>query len=77
MYVKNVHPAYGAGIQTHDLKNMSLFPLPLDHGYRPNSLLLWNFAKSKEAYVWHFPLQEKCLGHCKQWSVYVAADLFI
>ena len=26
IYVKNVHPVYGAGIQTHDLQNVSLFP---------------------------------------------------
>ena len=26
MYVKNVHPGYGAGIRTHDLWNVSLFP---------------------------------------------------
>ena len=26
IYVKNVHPVYGAGIQTHDLRNVSLFP---------------------------------------------------
>ena len=25
-YVKNVHPVYGAGIRTHDLRNVSLFP---------------------------------------------------
>ena len=30
--VKNVHPVYGAGIQTHDLQNMSRHPLPLDQG---------------------------------------------
>ena len=23
---KNVHPVYGAGIRTHDLQNVSLFP---------------------------------------------------
>ena len=23
---KNVHPVYGAGIRTHDLRNVSLFP---------------------------------------------------
>ena len=23
---KNVHPVYGAGIQTHNLQNVSLFP---------------------------------------------------
>ena len=26
IYMKNVHPVYGAGIQTHDLRNMSLLP---------------------------------------------------
>ena len=26
MYVKNVHPVYSAGIQTHDLQNITLFP---------------------------------------------------
>ena len=31
MYVKNVHPVYGAEIRTHDLWNTSLFPLPLDY----------------------------------------------
>ena len=34
-YVKNVHPVYGAGIRTHNLQNVSLFPLPLDQGSRP------------------------------------------
>ena len=34
-YVKNVHPVYGAGIRTHDLRNVSLFPWPLDQGSRP------------------------------------------
>ena len=38
---KNVHPVYGAGIQTHDLQNMSLFPLPLDHGFRPLEISLY------------------------------------
>ena len=33
---KNVHPVYGAGIQTHNLQNMSLLPYqPLDQGSRP------------------------------------------
>ena len=36
---KNVHPVYGAGIRTHDLRNVSLFPLPLDQGSRPNQKL--------------------------------------
>ena len=26
IFVKNVHPVYGAGIRTHDLWNVSLFP---------------------------------------------------
>ena len=26
IYVKNVHLVYGAGIRTHDLRNVSLFP---------------------------------------------------
>ena len=34
-YVKNVHPVYGAGIRTHDLQIVSLFPKPLDQGTRP------------------------------------------
>ena len=32
---KNVHPVHSAGIQAHDLWNMSLFPKPLDQGFRP------------------------------------------
>jgi len=38
---KNVHPVYSAGIQTHDFWNMSLLPLPLDQGSRPENLLLY------------------------------------
>ena len=30
--VKNVQPVYSAGIWTHDLRNMSLLPYPLDQG---------------------------------------------
>ena len=33
--VKNIHPVYGTGIRTHDLRNASPFPLPLDQGSRP------------------------------------------
>ena len=29
------HPVNGAGIWTHNLRNASLLPLPLDHGSRP------------------------------------------
>ena len=32
---KNVHPVYGAGIRTHNLRNVSLFPLLLDQDSRP------------------------------------------
>ena len=38
--VKNVHPVNGAGIQNHNLSNMSRHPEPLDHGYCPILLLL-------------------------------------
>ena len=34
----NVHPVYGAGIQTHNLRNMSLLPYPLDQGSRPKEV---------------------------------------
>ena len=30
--MKNVHPVYGAGIQTHNLQNMRPLSLPLDQG---------------------------------------------
>ena len=30
-----IKPVYGAGIQTHDPQNMSLFSLPLGQGSRP------------------------------------------
>ena len=26
IYVRNIHPVYGAGIRTHDLQNTSLLP---------------------------------------------------
>ena len=32
MFVKNVHPLYGAGIRTHNLRKVSLLPQPLDQG---------------------------------------------
>ena len=38
--MKNVHPVYGAGIQTDDLQNMSLFPKPLDQTRAPAQLCL-------------------------------------
>ena len=34
--VKNIHPVYATGIRTHDLKIVSLLPLPLDQGSRPS-----------------------------------------
>ena len=39
----HAHPVYGARIRTHEIQNMSLFPLPLDQGSRPlNSSLHLN-----------------------------------
>ena len=35
IYVKNVHPVYGAGIRTHNLCNISPLPYPLDQGSLP------------------------------------------
>ena len=32
---ENVHPVCSTGIRTHDLKNVSLLPKPLDQGSRP------------------------------------------
>ena len=32
------HPVFGAGIRTHNPRNMSLLPSPLDQGSRPNTL---------------------------------------
>ena len=32
---KNVHPVYGAGIQTHNLQHMSPLLQPLDQGSHP------------------------------------------
>ena len=40
IYVKNVHPVYGAGILTHDLWNVNLLPLPLDQGFRQTNILV-------------------------------------
>ena len=37
IHVKNGHPVYGAGIQTHNLLNATLLPYPLGQGFRfPN-----------------------------------------
>ena len=41
---KNVHPVYSAEIQTHNLQNVSHFPLPLDKGSSPQFLILTNFS---------------------------------
>ena len=51
IYEKNVCPVYSAGIQTHNLQNMSL----LDQGSFPTNLLL--LAKDGSSFV-HF-LAEK------------------
>ena len=41
---KNVHPIDSAEIQTHNLQNVSHFPLPLDQGSSPQFLILTNFS---------------------------------
>ena len=35
----NFHPVYGAGIQTHNLSNVSCHSLPQDQGSRPKKFL--------------------------------------
>ena len=41
---KSVNLEYGVGIQTHDLWNTSLLPLPLDQGSRPTKLFYLGIA---------------------------------
>ena len=48
--VKNIHPVYGAKIQTQDLWNMSLLPLPLDQGSRPKVNFLLTQSQNKHKY---------------------------
>ena len=57
IYVNNVHPVYSAGIQTHDLQNVSLLPLPLDQYSRPN-----NFYTFKK-YSWQKYLSEPIFAY--------------
>ena len=47
--MKNVHPVYGAGIQTHDLWNMILPPL-LHQGSRPDTIncFIRNFREDND-----------------------------
>ena len=40
IYVKNVHPVYGARIRTYDLRNVSLFPITTRPG-----ILVWPLIK--------------------------------
>ena len=50
--LKNLHPVYGAGIPTHNLQNVSLFPQPLDQGSRNSfSFPVKNVDRSRCA-VW-------------------------
>ena len=56
--VKNVHPVNFAGIQTHDLQNMILLPLPLDtvkcvilNGPDPASLGLFSFFQQDKTNI--------------------------
>ena len=37
---RNVLPVYSAGIQTHNLQDMNLLPLPQDQGSRPILIIL-------------------------------------
>ena len=53
---KNVHPVNSTGIQTHNLWNMSLLPLPLDQGFHPRGNVLDVQVFPKQ---WLF-LYEKC-----------------
>ena len=57
MTKRHVHPVYGAGIQTHDLLNMSRPPLPLDQGYCPMVINVINLFGRKSG----FPPKEKKL----------------
>ena len=56
--VKNVHPVYGTGIQTHDLLNMSRHPLPLDQGSRPKKKYTTSLLKSRDEGL-RWPCQHK------------------
>ena len=46
----HVHPVYGAGIQTYNLWNVSLFPKPLDQGYLV--YLIWYYYLSVKYVIW-------------------------
>ena len=39
--MKNVYPVYGAWNRTHNLRNMSVLPLPLDQGSGPIARHFW------------------------------------
>ena len=50
IYVKNVHPAYGARTRTHNRQLKNLLPLPLDQGthpYKQTSYVLTTSSNSK------------------------------
>ena len=49
----HVHPVYDAGIRTHDLRNLSFLPQPLDQGSSPN-ILTSNHLSVR--FTWHFSL---------------------
>ena len=62
--VKNVHPVYGAGIQTHDLWNMSPLSQPLDQGSCSGS------EKSFKGFVASVPeMNNDCWLACMRLSV--------
>ena len=51
-----VHPVYGAGIRTHNLRNMSLLPLPLDH-----SMYMFSFPLVVHVSFGHYSFEMACL----------------
>ena len=49
---KNVHPVYGAGIQTNDIQSMSLLPYPLDQSSHPSKpLIAWWLIQRMPCFV--------------------------
>ena len=58
VFSKNVHPIFGAGIQTHDLLNMSP-PITTRPGLPPNSAYVIIIKRKFSHLLWHGWLQEE------------------
>ena len=58
VFSKNVHPIFGAGIQTHDLLNMSP-PITTRPGLPPNSAYVIIIKRQFSHLLWHGWLQEE------------------